>query len=332
MKFWYQPAKWWIWFLSPFALLLFVISKTRRYFLQKQACKNSENRLPVIVVGNISVGGNGKTPFAIWLCEMLIAEGYKPGIVSRGYGGESECYPLLLTSETKGSEAGDEPVMLFKRLGIPIVVDPKRVDAARYLKAHCDVDIIVSDDGLQHYALARDIEIAVVDGKRRFGNQKLMPMGPLREPLSRLNEVDFIINNGEQAENEFTMLLQPKSCRAVDGRAAGLPKQVKVNACAAIGYPQRFFDSLQAQHYQLDQQVPFADHHAFNAEDFTRFPDNLPLLMTEKDAVKCYHFALPNWWYQPIDAQLPEGFQEQLLSKVKQKINMNTTTQIKELK
>jgi len=315
MKFWYQPLRWWAWLLYPLSLLLSIVSKTRRFYLQKFAPKN---RLPVIVVGNISVGGNGKTPFVIWLCEMLIKQGYKPGIVSRGYGGKSEHYPLLLTKQTDGSEAGDEPVMLFKRLAVPIVVDPKRVNAVNYLTDKCDVDIIITDDGLQHYALARDIEIAVVDGKRRFGNQQLMPMGPLREPLSRLKEVDFIINNGEQADGEITMLLVPQACKTVDGRDACLPKQSKVNVCAAIGYPQRFFDSLSALHYQLSKQVPFADHHAFKADDFKQFDNNLPLLMTEKDAVKCLKFAKPNWWYLPIDAHLPEAFQTELLQKIKE--------------
>jgi len=317
MKFWYQPLQWWAWILYPFSLLLLMISTVRRFFLQKSAVKNRQHHLPVIVVGNISVGGNGKTPFVIWLCEMLIQAGYKPGIISRGYGGKSDQYPLLLTSDTVGSEAGDEPVMLFKRLGVPIVVDPKRVAAAQYLNDHCDVDIIVTDDGLQHYALARDIEIAVVDGKRRFGNQKLMPMGPLREPLSRLKDVDFIINNGEYADNEVTMLLAPQPCKSVDGRHAALPKYTKINACAAIGYPQRFFDTLQKLHYQIEKSVPFADHHAFSADDFNQFDHNMPLLMTEKDAVKCLKFALPNWWYVPINAQLPPAFQQQLLQKIK---------------
>jgi len=317
MKFWYQPLRWWVWVLYPLSLLLLSISKVRRYFLQKFSSKNNDDRLPIIVVGNISVGGNGKTPFVIWLCEMLIEAGYKPGIISRGYGGKSKNYPLLLNNETEGSEAGDEPVMLFKRLGVPIVVDPKRVNAANYLTKQCDVNIIVTDDGLQHYALPRDIEIAVIDGKRRFGNQKLMPMGPLREPLSRLKEVDFIINNGEQAINETTMLLRAQACKTVDGRRARLPKLVNVNACAAIGYPQRFFDSLKFQHYRIKTQVPFADHHAYKSDDFSQFGTNIPLLMTEKDAVKCLHFAKPNWWYLPINAQLPDTFKAQLLQKIK---------------
>ncbi len=318
MKFWYQTLKWWAWGLYPFSLLLLIISKVRRFWLQKSALKSSENRLPVIVVGNISVGGNGKTPFVIWLCELLIKVGYKPGIISRGYGGKSASYPLLLTSETEGNEAGDEPVMLFKRLGIPIVVDPKRVNAANYLSEQCDVDIIITDDGLQHYALSRDIEIVVVDGKRRFGNQKLMPMGPLREPLSRLKEVDFIINNGEQADNEVTMWLEPQACKAVDGRKACLPKLSKANACAAIGYPQRFFDTLQKQNFEIDKAIAFADHHAFSKDDFKQFDNDIPLLMTEKDAVKCTTFAQPNWWYLPISAQLPASFEKQLLEKIKE--------------
>ncbi|PKF62583.1 tetraacyldisaccharide 4'-kinase [Psychromonas sp. psych-6C06] len=317
MTFWYQPLTWWAWALYPFSLLFLVVSKVRRIILQASSQKQSQVAHPVIVVGNISVGGNGKTPFVIWLCEMLISEGYKPGIVSRGYGGKSNRYPLLLNEDTQGKEAGDEPVMLYKRLGVPIVVDPNRVNAVNYLNEVCDIDITITDDGLQHYALARDIEIVVVDGQRRFGNQKLMPMGPLREPLSRLKEVDFIVNNGEAAEGEVTMLLAPQPCKPVNGREACLPKLVKVNCCAAIGYPQRFFDSLYGQHYKIEKQIPFADHHAYEEADFAQFSTALPLLMTEKDAVKCHQFALPNWWYLPIDAQLPDNFAHQLLQKIK---------------
>jgi len=318
MNFWYQPLKWWVWGLYPFSLLLLIISKGRRFFLQKSARKNSKNHFPVIVVGNISVGGNGKTPFVIWLCELLIKQGYKPGIVSRGYGGKSAAYPLLVDSTVSGKEAGDEPVMIFKRLGIPIVVDPLRTRAADYLSRHCAVDIIVTDDGLQHYALPRDIEIVLVDGKRRFGNGHLMPMGPLREPVSRLKEVDFIINNGEQRAGEITMLLSPGQCLAVDGSNRELPPGSKVNACAAIGYPQRFFDTLKEQNFEINKAIGFADHHAFSADDFQQFEHDIPLLMTEKDAVKCTSFAAQNWWYLPVNAQLPASFEQQLLDKIKE--------------
>ena len=318
MRFWYQTTRWWHWLLYPGALLFSAIALSRRSFYKKGLLKSSKNALPVVVVGNISVGGNGKTPFVIWLCELLIKQGYRPGIISRGYGGKSATYPLLLNPNTLGKEAGDEPVMIFKRLGIPVVVDPVRSRAAAYLSDNNLADIIVTDDGLQHYALQRDIEIVVVDGKRRFGNTHLMPMGPLREPLSRLNEVDFIINNGGQQDGEFTMLLAPEGCLAVDGENRVLAPASKVNACAAIGYPQRFFDTLESQQFVLNKKVSFADHHPFSVDDFKQFGRELPLLMTEKDAVKCTAFAQENWWYLPISAQLPEAFSKQLLNKIKE--------------
>jgi len=318
MRFWYQATRWWGWILYPLSLLFAAISLSRRFLYKKALLKSTKNRLPVIVVGNISVGGNGKTPFVIWLCELLIKQGYRPGIISRGYGGKSDRYPLLVGADSSGKEAGDEPVMLFKRLGIPVVVDPVRSQAADYLSENSLADIIVTDDGLQHYALQRDIEIVVVDGKRRFGNQHLMPMGPLREPLSRLQDVDFIVNNGGAQAGEVTMLLQPDSCLAVDGKKRELPAERRVNACAAIGYPQRFFDTLQKQQFILNKTVGFADHHPFTADDFRQFDKQLPLLMTEKDAVKCTGFAQENWWYLPISAQLPSTFEKQLIEKIKE--------------
>lgn len=318
MAFWYRPLTWWCWLLYPFSLLLLGISALRRLLYATAVLRSTKNALPVIVVGNISVGGNGKTPFVIWLCELLIKQGYKPGIISRGYGGKSSHYPLLLEDGVTGKEAGDEPVMIFKRLRIPVVVDPVRSAAAAYLSEHCAVDIIITDDGLQHYALQRDLEIVVVDGQRRFGNQHLMPMGPLREPLSRLKSIDFIINNGGQQTGEITMLLAPGDCLRVDGGNETLPENTPVNACAAIGYPQRFFNSLEKQKIAVNKAVPFADHHAFCAADFKQFADNMPLLMTEKDAVKCTSFAQPNWWYLPISAQLPASFEKQLLNKIKE--------------
>ena len=180
MPFWYRPITW-AWLLYPLALLFKLVSTARRLCYQKGLLNSYRSELPVIVVGNISVGGNGKTPFVIWLCETLLAAGYKPGVISRGYGGKSASYPLLVEQAITGKEAGDEPVLIYQRLAIPVVVDPIRKNAAAYLSSHCDVDIIITDDGLQHYALQRDIEIVIVDGQRRFGNQQLMPMGPLRD-------------------------------------------------------------------------------------------------------------------------------------------------------
>lgn len=317
MPFWYRPVTW-AWLLSPLVLLFKIISDCRRLAYQKGFFKSYKSTLPVIIVGNISVGGNGKTPFVIWLCEMLITAGYKPAVISRGYGGKSKHYPLLVEAHIKGYEAGDEPVLIHQRLGIPVVVDPNRKNAVKYIEQHCLADIIISDDGLQHYALQRDIEIVIVDGKRRFGNQHLMPMGPLRENLSRLNSVDFVVNNGGQQVNEITMLLKAQSCKRVDGQAAQLSSGVKVNACAAIGYPQRFFDTLNKQHFEILKAVSFNDHHAFSSDDFTQFEASIPLLMTEKDAVKCTGFAQPNWWYLPVSAEFPACFEQQILNRIKE--------------
>jgi tetraacyldisaccharide 4'-kinase len=317
VPFWYRPITW-AWLLYPLALLFKLVSTARRLCYQKGLFNSYRSDLPVIVVGNISVGGNGKTPFVIWLCETLIAAGYKPGVISRGYGGKSDNYPLLVEQNITGKEAGDEPVLIYKRLAIPVVVDPIRKNAAAYLSEHCDVDIIITDDGLQHYALQRDIEIVIVDGKRRFGNQQLMPMGPLRESISRLKSVDFVINNGAEKQHEISMFFEAQTCQRVDGKNAPLADNIKVNACAAIGYPQRFFDTLIEQHFTLDKAVGFSDHHAFSPADFNQFANEIPLLMTEKDAVKCTHFAQQNWWYLPISAQLPETFKKQLLNRIKE--------------
>ena len=322
MPFWYQPTQWWAWLLWPFALLMQGISICRRYAYQQGWFKSYKSSLPVVIVGNISVGGNGKTPFVISLCELLIKQGYKPGVISRGYGGKAEAYPLNVNAQTSGKQAGDEPVLIYQRLQIPVVVDPVRANAADYLARHCDVDVIITDDGLQHYALQRDIEIVVVDGKRRYGNQHIMPMGPLRESVKRLQSVDFIINNGAVHQGESTMMLVASDCKRVDGVAGQLPKQ-QVNACAAIGYPPRFFSTLVEQGFTLDKQVAFADHHAYTPSDFVQFQVDKPLLMTEKDAVKCTSFAQENWWYLPIDGQLPDSFIQPFLEKL---------TQIKELK
>jgi len=317
MPFWYQPTVLWAWFLFPFALLMRTISAVRYFCYQRHWLSSYRSPLPVVVVGNISVGGNGKTPFVISLCEILQKQGYKPGVVSRGYGGKSSAYPLLVTETTLGKQAGDEPVLIYKRLGIPVVVDPVRAHAAHYLHQHCDVDVIITDDGLQHYALQRDIEIVIVDGQRRYGNQHIMPMGPLREPLSRLKKVDYIINNGASHAGEFTMQLMPSACRRVDGTAEQLAPTT-VNACAAIGHPPRFFDTLTTQGFSLNKQVAFADHHAYVKPDFAPFTAEFPLLMTEKDAVKCIGFAESHWWYLPIDAELPAAFTIPFLAQLKQ--------------
>ena len=263
--------------------------------------------MPVIVVGNLSVGGTGKTPVTLALIEALRQRGWRPGVISRGYGGSTR-EASRVQSNTPASVCGDEPKLLFERSGAPLAVARRRSDAARLLQSSGDVDVLVADDGLQHLALARDIEIVVIDGQRRFGNQLLLPAGPLREPLERLRTVDWCIcNGGEPQGDEIAMTLRLGEPRALlePTRRIAFARQ-RVHAVAGIGDPTRFFASL----HRLGVTIiahPFADHHDYRPEDLM-FADDLPVWMTEKDAVKCRAFAQPHWYSVPVDAELPAHF------------------------
>lgn len=276
--------------------------------------------VPVIVVGNISAGGTGKTPLTLALVEQLRAAGWQPGIVSRGYGGKT-AYPCRVTPDASPTAVGDEPLLLARRAGVPVVVDPRRARGARMLLADTPCNLIICDDGLQHYALARDIEIAVIDGRRGLGSGLPLPAGPLREPVTRLGEVDFCVINGDDVMGVGTMLrrllgreshamqLQPDDWQAL-GRTGRRPLSGLVHAVAGIGHPPRFFDQLTAQGYKVVPH-PFPDHHAYRAADLM-FRPALPLVMTEKDAVKCADIAPDNSWYVPVRASLPDSFWQAL--------------------
>lgn len=290
--------------LRPLSALYGAITTARRRRLHANAVALPA---PVIIVGNISVGGTGKTPFTIWLIERLREWGWRPGVISRGYGGHADQYPLAVTSTTDAAESGDEPLLIAQRAQCPVVVAPDRVAAAQMLLDKYDVDIIVSDDGLQHYRLARDLEICLVDGRRGLGNEALLPAGPLREMPARLAEVDLVVVNGEgwaQAD-ALQMRLQPAPLRRLTDDAscavAALRGQV-VHAVAGIGDPSRFFASLSAEGLQISTHA-FADHHGYRAQDFA-FGDDAPIVMTEKDAVKCRAFADARMWALPVAAQL----------------------------
>ena len=313
---------------SPLAPLSFIECLFIRVASKRRAAYASGEKrvyrapVPVIVVGNISVGGTGKTPFTLWLLALLRSQGFKPGVVSRGYGAKADHYPQVVTAQSSAAEVGDEPLMLVQRSGCPLVVDPVRANAAAHLLEQYDCDIIVSDDGLQHYALGRDLEIAIVDAARGLGNGRCLPVGPLREPPSRLNSIDYVVVNGEPSNDgskgfshpgSFTMHLQPGTFRRLDGAVAELAPQ-PVHAVAGIGNPQRFFATLSRLGYQVIEH-PFADHRAFQPQDL-EFGDGLPVLMTEKDAVKCRAFAAHNRYYLPVNAQLPQAFADDLLSRI----------------
>ena len=311
--------------LSPLAkLVCWEASRRLQQFQQQPPLRQTS--ASVIVVGNIVVGGSGKTPFIVWLTKQLQSKSLRVGIISRGYGGNSKHWPLLVTAGSDPKLVGDEPVLLAKQLGCLIAVSPKRPQAIELLNQQADLDVIISDDGLQHYAMARDIEVVLIDAQRQFGNQRCLPAGPLREPMSRLNQVDFCIWNGLSSAQEFPSLpltpldansnkqpghfkmnLSPLCFRQVmnpsETRSVEAFANQAVYAIAGIGNPQRFFETLQDLHVLTTSQA-FADHYAYRLADFEGFEDEKPLLMTEKDAVKCSLIAQThqktNWWYLEV--------------------------------
>jgi tetraacyldisaccharide 4'-kinase len=307
---------------SPLVLLLLPLSWLFRLLvalrhLGYRAGVLPSHRLPVpvIVVGNITVGGTGKTPLVIWLVEHLRTLGHRPGLVSRGYGGQARNWPQQVRPDSDPAMVGDEAVLLAGHCRCPMAVGPDRVAAARALLEHHDVDILVSDDGLQHYALQRDLEIVVIDGVRRFGTGYCLPAGPLREPQSRLESADLVVANGIGGRREYAMRLKPALAWRLDD-----PRQrrelrdfagTRVHAVAGIGHPERFFTALSGLGIQVIPHA-FPDHHPFRAEDLLLTPDDHPILMTEKDAVKCRSFAGLQAWVVPVQAELDERFTLQL--------------------
>ncbi|ORM74971.1 tetraacyldisaccharide 4'-kinase [Pantoea wallisii] len=305
-RIWSGRSPLWL-LLWPLSLLYGAITWLIRLSFQRGWRNSWHAPRPVIVVGNLTAGGNGKTPVVIWLVQALQQRGLRPGVVSRGYGGKAEHYPLLVTAQTATGQAGDEPVLIAQRTQVPVAVAPKRCQAVEALLAAHDLDVIITDDGLQHYALQRDREIVVVDGVRRFGNGWWLPAGPMRERASRLQSVNAVIVNGGIAQDgEIAMSLQPGlAINVLSGETASLQQLPPIVAMAGIGHPPRFFSTLQQQSVKPVAEIAFADHHAYSEEELSRLTQQGQcLLMTEKDAVKCRAFARANWWYLPVDAQL----------------------------
>jgi tetraacyldisaccharide 4'-kinase len=308
---WYGAAKA-PWYLRPLAALFGLVARVRRHRQQARA-RQARLPVPVIVVGNIAVGGTGKTPFVIWLVERLRDWGWRPGVVSRGYGGRAAEWPQRVDPGSDPRLVGDEPVLIATRTRCPVVVGPDRLAAGTMLLAGGEVDIVISDDGLQHYRLWRDLEIAVVDATRGLGNGRLLPAGPLREPPSRLGEVALVVTNGTgwttPAGRQVTMRLAATRAHALDGSISRGIHEFSgqtVHAVAGIGNPARFFSMLTQLGIGLVMH-PFEDHHPFVRGDL-EFGDGLPVLMTEKDAVKCRHFEMPGHWVVPVEARIdPEA-------------------------
>ncbi len=338
---WYQ-GRWWWYLLFPLTMplswLFVLVAKRRRYSHQS----NTEDLpVPVLVVGNIAVGGTGKTPVIIGLANYLRDKNLRPGIISRGYGAKAPYYPFPVDAASSPEQVGDEPLLITNATGCPVVVGPDRYAAAQYLLANNNCDIILSDDGMQHYALPRQFELCVMDAQRGLGNGYCLPAGPLREPPERLQEVDLILANGNLTEaaqsqlNRYTegatevaaMRLKPTRWINIktgdefevtqtqgqndEQKNLSLPwGDEAVFAVSGIGNPQRFFDSL--VELGVDAQTkPFDDHHKFVEEDFFE-ASNKPVVMTSKDAVKCQNFAQNNWWSLAIEAEFDHTFYESI--------------------
>ena len=299
------------WLLAPFSLLFWLLSRIRLFLYRAKILSSYRAPVPVLVVGNISVGGNGKTPVVVWLAEQLQAHGVKVGVISRGYGGKSKNFPQLVTRESAAEAVGDEPVLIVRRTGVPLAVSPNRRQSIELLLGRFDLEFIISDDGLQHYALQRDVEWAVVDGERRFGNGFVLPAGGLRELPGRLKNVQAVICNGGTAQaGEHLMTLEPElAINLKTGEHKPIRAFQKQNcaAIAGIGHPPRFFGMLESLGIPLVHTQGFADHQVFEAEQLQGIADaETALLMTEKDAVKCADFAQENWWYVPVFAKFSE--------------------------
>lgn len=305
--------------LSPLAGVFALVSGSRRLMYRIGLLRSRRFSVPVIIVGNITVGGTGKTPLVIWLAAYLKRRGWRPGIVSRGYGGTASHWPQQVRADSDPGVVGDEAVMLAARTGCPMCVGPDRPAAVEALLQHTDTDIVISDDGMQHYALARDIEIAVIDGERRLGNGLLLPAGPLRESRTRLDGVDLVVVNGQAQQGEFSMkLFQPELRRLKDDTIGSITDFAgsEVHAVAGIGNPKRFFDMLRRFDLKAIEHA-FPDHHAFSAHDLTFSPE-LPVLMTEKDAVKCRRLPCHSCWVVHVNAQPDASFVHRLSTLLKE--------------
>lgn len=328
----WQTKSWAQVVLTPLSWLFACLAATRRFGYHIGWLKSQALPIPVIVVGNISVGGVGKTPLVVYLAQQLKSEGYAPGVLSRGYGGQQVG---AVTSCSQPDLVGDEPVLIARRSGCPVWVDSSRVSGgAALLEAHPDINVIICDDGLQHYALRRDIEIAVVQRPLGLGNGKLLPAGPLRESLNRLQQVDVVVESGQVPMTlchplTYQLSLRPGEWTSVTDFSTETTIEVlraqPLVAIAGIGHPQRFFDQLTSMGLNFEP-LAMADHYSYSVTDFEPLHGKT-ILMTEKDAVKCRHLGLANAWFLPVSAVLEAvGHHQPLLESILKRIEIKHTS------
>jgi len=319
-EIWYRDHFVGTW-LMPFSMLFMDAVKFRRWLYKKNYKPTTKLAVPVIIVGNITVGGTGKTPLVIYLVKQLQAAGFKPAVISRGYGRKDDA-PEIVTAKSEAGLVGDEPLLIAQQTNVPVVVGANRVAAGQLLLDSENCDVIIADDGLQHYALQRDIEIVVIDGERRFGNNFCLPSGPLREPQERIREADFIIcNDGDDLEDdEILMTLQGAEAINLfteERKPLDDFKTLNCTAFAGIGNPQRFFNHLQGFGIECEGKK-FPDHYDYNLKDIS-FNGAEAILMTEKDAVKCKSFATEQHWYVPVVATFETDFSQRLITLLRTK-------------
>ena len=307
--------------LLPASFLYCAVAELRRAAYRAGLLRRHRLPVPVVIVGNLTAGGTGKTPLVAWLAQFLKDRGYRPGLVARGYGGSARRWPQQVRGDSDPYVVGDEPVMLVRATACPMAAGSDRVMAARQLLEHHDCDLILSDDGLQHYAFGRDVEIVVIDGVRRFDNGFCLPAGPLRERSGRLRSTDIVVVNGLAGRGEYTMrivqtdvasLLEPEVLQPLERF-----RNRRVHAVAGLGNPRRFFDGLRQARIEVLEHA-FPDHHAFEAHDLV-FGDELPVLMTEKDAVKCLRYASANMWVVRTRTEPDERFGDAVLALLEQR-------------
>lgn len=330
VKAWYEGSAW-LYLLWPASVFYRLIMALRSTAYRFGLFKTYQASMPVIVVGNISVGGTGKTPMVIKLVKSLKDNGLKPAVISRGYGSKAPAYPYAVSPTDAASIAGDEPLLIAQSVDCPVIIGANRQQSIELLTSDYDCDVVVTDDGLQHYALERDIEIAIIDGERLFGNGHCLPMGPLREPINRLSQVDWAVfnNNANSNDKNINMQLVPDeliqlcSNKACSTQEWTHPKQV--HAIAGIGNPGRFFHTLRELGFEPIEHA-FTDHHHYTPSDI-HFDDDLPILMTSKDAVKIHAFANDKCWHLPVTANITPNFIPELIARVKDLQALKATQQ-----